>query len=286
MTSTATLRYQKQWRLERGRGLYRTVSADTVREHLRDLLRGEASLRGIAEVSGVPTSVVARISSGQQPTVTRRVSSALMKITPHDLTARPNAAGFVPKVGAVRRIRALQAIGHCARDIADATTLTEREVYLVVNQAGRWITQARWEAVAQAYDRLSMTPGHSVKARSIAAAAGYPPPLAWDDDAIDDGIRFWHPGGTLNSIAIETDVHPGFMTDWQQPLVVALTQTTGLSIVHETVYENRLGFTDALVEAGAHIQTFRECLGGSPCRFGRANYQHSAVISGPTPALW
>ena len=93
----------------------------------------------------------------------------------------------------------------------------------------------------------------------------------------DDGIRFWHPGGTLNSIAIETDVHPGFMTDWQQPLVVALTQTTGLSIVHETVYENRLGFTDALVEAGAHIQTFRECLGGSPCRFGRANYQHSAA---------
>lgn len=86
----------------------------------------------------------------------------------------------------------------------------------------------------------------------------------------DDGIRFWHPGGTLNSIAIETDV-PGFMTDWQQPLVVALTQTTGLSIVHETVYENRLGFTDALVEAGAHIQTFRECLGGSPCRFGQTS---------------
>jgi UDP-N-acetylglucosamine 1-carboxyvinyltransferase len=78
-------------------------------------------------------------------------------------------------------------------------------------------------------------------------------------------------------------VHPGFMTDWQQPLVVALTQTTGLSIVHETVYENRLGFTQALVDAGARIQTYRECLGGSPCRFGRANFQHSAVISGPTP---
>ena len=45
------------------------------------------------------------------------------------------------------------------------------------------------------------------------------------------------------SLVLETDVHPGFMTDWQQPLVVALTQTKGLSIVHETVYENRLGFT-------------------------------------------
>ncbi|GAA4401021.1 hypothetical protein GCM10023168_10220 [Fodinibacter luteus] len=102
-------------------------------------------------------------------------------------------------------------------------------------------------------------------------------------DVDDQGIRFWHPGGTLRAIALETDVHPGFMTDWQQPLVVALTQTRGLSIIHETVYENRLGFTDALVRAGAQIQTYRECLGGSPCRFGRANFQHSAVISGPTP---
>ena len=99
----------------------------------------------------------------------------------------------------------------------------------------------------------------------------------------DDGIRFWHPGGPLRSIALETDVHPGFMTDWQQPLVVALTQTEGLSIVHETVYENRLGFTDALRDMCARIQTYRECLGGSPCRFGRANFRHSAVISGPTP---
>jgi UDP-N-acetylglucosamine 1-carboxyvinyltransferase len=102
-------------------------------------------------------------------------------------------------------------------------------------------------------------------------------------DVDDEGIRFWHPGGPLRAIALETDVHPGFMTDWQQPLVVALTQTTGLSIVHETVYEKRLGFTDALLDSGAQIQTYRECLGGSPCRFGRANFQHSAVISGPTP---
>ncbi len=62
----------------------------------------------------------------------------------------------------------------------------------------------------------------------------------------DEGIRFWHPGGQLKSIALETDVHPGFQTDWQQPLVVALTQATGLSIIHETVYESRLGFTSAL----------------------------------------
>ncbi|MEY2674685.1 MAG: hypothetical protein RLZZ514_1250 [Actinomycetota bacterium] len=98
----------------------------------------------------------------------------------------------------------------------------------------------------------------------------------------DEGIRFYHPGGELNPVVIETDVHPGFMTDWQQPLVVALTQAKGLSIIHETVYENRFGFTEALVEMGAQIQIYRECLGGTPCRFGQRNYNHSAVISGPT----
>ncbi|MDO5025944.1 MAG: UDP-N-acetylglucosamine 1-carboxyvinyltransferase [Trueperella sp.] len=101
-------------------------------------------------------------------------------------------------------------------------------------------------------------------------------------EVYDDGIRFWHPGGKLNSLPIETDVHPGFMTDWQQPMVVALTQAEGVSIVHETVYENRFGFTKALNDMGAHIQVYRECLGGKRCRFGLENYYHSAVIQGPT----
>ncbi|MDO4665806.1 MAG: UDP-N-acetylglucosamine 1-carboxyvinyltransferase [Actinomycetaceae bacterium] len=102
-------------------------------------------------------------------------------------------------------------------------------------------------------------------------------------EVLPDGIRFYHPGGELKSIALETNVHPGFMTDWQQPLVVALTQAQGLSIVHETVYENRFGFTKALRQMGANIQVYRECLGSLTCRFGQRNFFHSAAISGPTP---
>lgn len=101
----------------------------------------------------------------------------------------------------------------------------------------------------------------------------------------DGGIRFWHPGGELRATALETAVHPGFMTDWQQPLVVALTQARGLSIVHETVYEQRLGYTGALNQMGATIQVYRECLGGTPCRFGRRNFTHSAVIAGPAKLI-
>jgi len=102
------------------------------------------------------------------------------------------------------------------------------------------------------------------------------------DDSPTGGIRFWHPGGDLKPIALETDVHPGFMTDWQQPLIVALTQARGLSIVHETVYERRLGYTEALGTMGATIHVYRDCLGQTPCRFGRRNFKHSAVIAGPT----
>jgi UDP-N-acetylglucosamine 1-carboxyvinyltransferase len=102
-----------------------------------------------------------------------------------------------------------------------------------------------------------------------------------DDSPVDGGIRFWHPGGDLHAVALETDVHPGFMTDWQQPIVVALSQANGLSVVHETVYENRFGYTVALNQMGANIQVFQDCLGGTPCRFGRMGFRHSAVIAGP-----
>ena len=64
---------------------------------------------------------------------------------------------------------------------------------------------------------------------------------------------------------------------------MALTQADGLSIVHETVYENRFGFTSALRKMGANIQIYKECVGSAPCRFTSANFYHSAVISGPTP---
>jgi UDP-N-acetylglucosamine 1-carboxyvinyltransferase len=96
------------------------------------------------------------------------------------------------------------------------------------------------------------------------------------------GIRFMG-AKDIEPIALETDVHPGFMTDWQQPFVMLLTQAAGVSIVHETVYENRFGYTDALRQMGANIQLHKECLGAKPCRYVNRDYRHSAVIVGPTP---
>lgn len=101
-------------------------------------------------------------------------------------------------------------------------------------------------------------------------------------EIVPDGIRFFADTKNLKPIALETDVHPGFMTDWQQPFVILLTQANGVSVVHETVYEERFGYTRALNEMGAHIQLFNQCLGGKPCRFQNRDFNHSAVIVGKT----
>ena len=96
----------------------------------------------------------------------------------------------------------------------------------------------------------------------------------------DDHISA-HAESGLRPVAVQTDTHPGFMTDWQPPLVTALTQADGVTVLHETVYEDRLGYTEALRALGAQIQVFTECLGSTPCRFGSRNHRHSAVIVGP-----
>ncbi|WP_210480800.1 UDP-N-acetylglucosamine 1-carboxyvinyltransferase [Naasia sp. SYSU D00948] len=102
-------------------------------------------------------------------------------------------------------------------------------------------------------------------------------------DIYEDGIRFYHPGTPLKPVVIETDVHPGFMTDWQQPLVIALTQAEGESVVHETVYENRFGFTDALIEMGANITVHKKGLETEGRRVPRRDLEQAAVVVGPTP---
>src|SRR5438874_9980248 len=99
----------------------------------------------------------------------------------------------------------------------------------------------------------------------------------------DEGIYFLGDSRIPPAIALETDVHPGFMTDWQQPFTVLLTQAQGMSVVHETIYEDRFGYTTALQEMGAHVALYTKCLGEVQCRFREKQFTHSCVVRGPTP---
>lgn len=103
-----------------------------------------------------------------------------------------------------------------------------------------------------------------------------------DYEVREGGIRFFSDAGQkFHPVAIETDTHPGFMTDWQQPFAVLLLKSHGRSTIHETVYEDRFGYTNDLKKMGACISVTADCLGEAPCRFQGNRYNHSCAIQGP-----
>ena len=73
--------------------------------------------------------------------------------------------------------------------------------------------------------------------------------------------------GVLKALDIKTHEYPGFPTDLQSPYTILMTQAEGMAIVHETIYDRRLLFTDMLTQMGANI------IMCDP---------HRIVISGPT----
>lgn len=57
----------------------------------------------------------------------------------------------------------------------------------------------------------------------------------------------------LRSIEVTTLPHPGFYTDFQQPMTALLTTAAGTSTVTETVWEERFRFVEELNRMGARI---------------------------------
>jgi UDP-N-acetylglucosamine 1-carboxyvinyltransferase len=105
--------------------------------------------------------------------------------------------------------------------------------------------------------------------------------LGAEYEVLKDGISFSRPNG-LRPLSIQTDVHPGYMTDWQQPLCVLFAQANGVSMIHETIYEDRFGYAHDLNEMGANIKISTDCPDPVSCRFGNKGIYHFATITGPT----
>jgi len=63
------------------------------------------------------------------------------------------------------------------------------------------------------------------------------------------------PSEVMTAIGVKTREYPGFPTDLQSPWCVLLTQAEGQALVHETIYEGRLNWTDELKRMGANILT-------------------------------
>lgn len=76
---------------------------------------------------------------------------------------------------------------------------------------------------------------------------------SWEEN--EKGVRFFIPEN-LAPTEIVTEPHPGFMTDWQGPWSVLMTQADGASIIHETIYENRFSYVGELLKMGAKLEFF------------------------------
>jgi len=86
---------------------------------------------------------------------------------------------------------------------------------------------------------------------------------------------------------VTTNCHPGFMTDWQAPWTLLMTEADGESIVHEAVYEKRFSYVEELAKMGAKISLFNPKV-ENPKEFYNFNwedgekYYHAAKVFGPT----
>jgi UDP-N-acetylglucosamine 1-carboxyvinyltransferase len=101
------------------------------------------------------------------------------------------------------------------------------------------------------------------------------------------GIRFFYKG-ELQATDVTTGIHPEFKTDWQPLWVTLMTQARGVSVLHETVSENRFAYVDSLKEMGANIELFNPPVANPDevYNFNVGKEQlgtfHAARITGPT----
>lgn len=97
-----------------------------------------------------------------------------------------NLRGRIDAIGTRRRLQALSAIGWTQTHLADELEVSVQSLHQLATDERRTVTAVTAERVRELYDRLSMTPGPSAMARTTAKRNGWAPPLAWDDDTIDD----------------------------------------------------------------------------------------------------
>ncbi|MBU2227089.1 MAG: UDP-N-acetylglucosamine 1-carboxyvinyltransferase [Proteobacteria bacterium] len=71
-------------------------------------------------------------------------------------------------------------------------------------------------------------------------------------DVADDSIRAAG-GGTLKSVDVKTLPYPGFPTDLQAQIMALMAVSDGLSIITETVFENRFMHVGEMIRMGADI---------------------------------
>ncbi len=100
----------------------------------------------------------------------------------------------------------------------------------------------------------------------------------------DEGRTLVRSGSRLRAVELQTLPFPGFPTDLQAAFAVLMTQSEGVSKIHERVFDDRLRYTEQLRAMGANISVPRFVAiddDGQPIP-GAIRYGTRAEILGPS----
>jgi len=170
------------------------VDAGPARQHVLALQAQGVGRRRVQELSGLSSGALSKIlygGPGDRPR-TRRVRAETAQAI---LGVRPSPAphALTDATGTHRRLEALVANGHSQTQLAGRLGMTRPNFGSMMQRDQ--VTVVTCEAVRELYDQLWNQPpaehDHRTRqavsrARNLAAERGWVPPLAWDDDKIDD----------------------------------------------------------------------------------------------------
>lgn len=187
----ANARYAQRLARDYVYGRRRLVDAGPARVHLAALRDAGVGTRRVGEVTGLGRTAICKVVSGE----TRRVHPEnLARILA--VGADDRAAGVpVDGTGTRRRLRALVAVGWSQTRLAGRLGWTVANLNRVVVDDDRSLQRPLRDAVRRLYDEVWDTAPPAVgpaergavgRATRYAAARGWAPPMAWDDDTIDD----------------------------------------------------------------------------------------------------
>lgn len=156
------------------------IPSDTAWEVLEDRIEQGWTGRAIASACGLPPyyfhSHLADYRRGR-----KRHLGPNLALMIHNMS-RPTE-GHVGALVSRRKLQALARIGYSLPILHEETGVKVTTLSMIRSRNER-CTAAVANAIADAYDRLHMTPGGNDAAAGFAREQGWPPPLAYDD--IDD----------------------------------------------------------------------------------------------------
>lgn len=228
--AAATRRTREARRLRAyGRWDRSLVSPWRATAHIFALSRFGYSQERIARVAGINARTVYKIANGHQERIEPRVHAAILSIRPSLDHLEPGA--LISAEPSLRRVQALARIGWSVTAIAAEMGLTRGALSQRVHAPSTTVASHR--QLAEVYERLWNSRPADITAtdaamvtrtKRYAAAAGWVPPLGWDDIDTDPAPPVPEDIDSVDEVAIESTVSGYYVALTRDERLIALGQ--------------------------------------------------------------